>query len=77
VQRWNAKQRALGHLHRIAAIVHRNPITFKDDGDWTNELIAAMLHTPGLPYALRPVLEDGARPACNTGTKSEAQRMER
>jgi hypothetical protein len=60
VERWNAKQRALGHLHRLAALVRTARPTFKDDENATKELLAAMSLVPGVPCALRRSLEDDA-----------------
>lgn len=60
VERWNAKQRALGYLHRLASLVHSASATFKDGGNPTKELVAAMSLAPGLPFALRRSLEDDA-----------------
>jgi len=60
VKQWNARQRALGHLHRLAALVHATRPDFKDNEDAMKELAAAMSLAPGLPPALRRLLEEEA-----------------
>lgn len=60
VERWNAKQRALGHLHSLASLVGSARGTFKDEDNRTKELVAAMSLAPGVPFALRRSLEDDA-----------------
>jgi hypothetical protein len=60
VERWNAKQRALGHLHRLATLIRAARLTFRDDENATKELVAAMSLAPGVPLALRRSLEDDA-----------------
>lgn len=60
VERWNAKQRALGHLHRLAALVRASRYAFRDDETAAKELAAAMSLVSGLPPALRRLLEDDA-----------------
>ena len=42
VEQWNAKQRALGHLNRLAALVDRAGPDFKDDEDAGQEFAAAI-----------------------------------
>lgn len=61
VERWNAKQRALGHLNRLATLALAARPTFKDDESVTKELWAAMSLAPGVPTTLRRSLEDHAR----------------
>lgn len=61
VERWNAKQRALGHLHRLASLVRSARVIFKDEKNLTKELVAAMSLAPGLPSALRRLLEKNPR----------------
>ncbi len=61
VERWNAKQRALGHLPRLASLVRTARSAFNDDENATKELLTAMSLTPGVPMALRRSLEDDAR----------------
>jgi hypothetical protein len=59
-ERWNAKQRALGHLHHLATLFLAARPGFADDEDATKELATAMSLTPGLPSALRRLLADAA-----------------
>ncbi|MEA2943320.1 MAG: hypothetical protein QOD09_3849 [Bradyrhizobium sp.] len=61
VERWNARQRALGHLHRLATLLRAARPVFADDEDASKELAAAMSLAPGLPSALRQQLEDEAK----------------
>jgi hypothetical protein len=60
VELWNAKQRALDHLYYLATLIHAAQSTFRDDADAKQELIAAMSLVPGLPLALRQLLEQEA-----------------
>lgn len=60
VELWNAKQRALGHLHRLATLISSTGDTFEDDENLTKELISAMSLAPGVPFALRCSLDDNA-----------------
>lgn len=58
VTRWNARQRALGHLHYLASLLRATRPGFRDDKDAAKELAAAMSLTPGLPPELRRLLEN-------------------
>jgi hypothetical protein len=60
VAHWNAKQRALGHLFRLATLVRAARPSFRDEEDAARELAAAMSLAPGLPPALRRLLENEA-----------------
>jgi hypothetical protein len=60
-ERWNAKQRALNHLHHLATLFLAARPGFADREDTTKELAAAMSLTPGLPFALRRLLADAAK----------------
>jgi hypothetical protein len=60
VERWNARQHALGHFRLLALLRAARPV-FGDDQDASKELAAAMSLAPGLPSALRQMLEDGAK----------------
>lgn len=59
-ERWNAKQRALSHLHNLATLLRIARSTFKDGENATKELVVAMSLAPGVPMALRRSLEDDA-----------------
>jgi hypothetical protein len=61
VERWNAKQRALGHLHLLAALVRAAHHDFTDDEGVVKELAAVMSLAPRLPPSLRQLLEDAAK----------------
>jgi hypothetical protein len=61
VERWNAKQHALGHLHRLATLLRAARPVFRDDEDASKELAAAMSLAAGVPSALRQLFEDGAK----------------
>ncbi len=60
-ERWNAKQRALGHLHNLAALALATRPGFADDEDVTKEMAMAMSLAPGLPSGLQRLLEDAAK----------------
>lgn len=60
VERWNAKQRALGHLYHLATSVRAARPRFRDDENAAQELAVAMSLAPGLPPELRRLLEDEA-----------------
>jgi len=57
-ERWNAKQRALGHLTRLATLARASRGAFGDDGDAARELAAAMSLVSGLSAARRRLLQD-------------------
>jgi hypothetical protein len=59
-ERWNAKQRALDSLHRLATLFLGARPGFADDEDATKELATAMSLAPGLPSTLRRLLADAA-----------------
>lgn len=56
-QRWNAKQRALSHLYRFAALMRVAWPDASANDDATKELKTAMLLMPGLPPSLRSQVE--------------------
>jgi hypothetical protein len=60
-ERWNAKQRALGHLHHLATLALAARPGFADDENVTKEMAMAMSLAPGLPSGLRRLLEDAAK----------------
>jgi hypothetical protein len=59
-ERWNAKQRALGHLRRIATLARASCYAFGDDKEAGRDLAAAMSLAPGVPPELRCVLVNDA-----------------
>jgi hypothetical protein len=61
VELWNAKQRALGHLGHLAALVRRARVALKDHGNVTSEMLATMASAPGISSALPQLLEDENR----------------
>jgi len=58
VERWNAKQRAIEHLSRIAALVRAVQLDFNQEQEALRELQLAMSLAPGLPPSLRKLLEN-------------------
>ena len=61
VERWTAKQRAIDHLHHLAALVRAIQRDSGERGEPVGELQAAMSMAPGLTPELRKLLEDGAQ----------------
>jgi hypothetical protein len=59
VERWNAKQRALGHLQQLASSYRAARSTLGDNVA-SEELEAAMVLAPGLPVELREGLAGAA-----------------
>lgn len=57
VQLWNAKQRALAHLSRLATLVLADP-GVKESGSVFNELLIAMSLAPGVPATLQNSLQN-------------------
>jgi len=57
IDRWNAKQRALGHLVRLAVLLRASRSAF---GEAARDLALAMSLAPGLPPKLRSQLESEA-----------------
>jgi hypothetical protein len=57
IERWNAKQRALDHLNRLAILLERDRPAAGDDENLSKEMAAAMALAPGLPLELRRSLE--------------------
>jgi len=60
-KRWNAKQRALSHLHNLATLALATRSGFADDEVVTKEMATAMSLAPGLPSELQRLLENAAK----------------
>jgi hypothetical protein len=57
VEAWNARQRALDHLRRLASLLRTASSDFRDDQEAARDLAAAMSAAPGVSPELRRLLE--------------------